>query len=321
MLQVFTLALPFFGVILLGFLSGKIARIPRSGLAWLDFYLVYVALPALFFDIISKTPVEELAQGRFILAVVSSTFTAFVLTFLVGMTFSRGDVRIATFQGLVGSYANVGYMGPGLVLSALGTAAAAPTALIFCFDVALVFTILPMMMAIGGPEKKALGPTMLLVVRRVFTHPFIVATLVGGAGALVKFESPEPLQALVTFLRNSAAPTALFALGVTVAVQPAGRRALEIPVLVAMKLIVHPLLAWTMLVVVYGGFDDVWVKTAVLMACLPPAATIFVAAQQYDLYTARAASAILVGTAASVFTVTGVLWLVTHDAIPLVPPW
>jgi malonate transporter len=317
MLHVFTLALPFFGVIFLGFVSGKIARIPRSGLAWLDFFLVYVALPALFFDVISKTPVEELTQVRFIAAIVTSTFSTFLLSFLVGMVFSK-DLRIATFQGLVGSYANVGYMGPGLVLSALGPAAAAPTALIFCFDVALVFTILPLMMAIGGPEKRAVLPTLLLVVRRVFTHPFILATMAGGLTAWLAIPVPEPIQAFLTFLRNYAAPTALFALGVTVALQPVGRQAGELPVLIAMKLVLHPLMAWTVLTSI-GGFDPIWIKTAVLMACLPPAATIFIAAQQYELYTARAASAILFGTAASVFTVTAVLWLVTNDALPLTP--
>jgi malonate transporter and related proteins len=319
MYQVFTLALPFFGVIFLGFVSGKIAGLPRSGLAWLDFFLIYVALPALFFDIISRTPFEELAQGRFIAAIVTSTFTAFLLTFAIGMAMSRGDLRIATFQGLVGSYSNVGYMGPGLVLATLGAGAAAPIALVFCFDVALVFTILPVMMALGGPEKRRLGPTLLLVARRVLTHPFIIATIAGGIAAATRFDTPAPLQELLTFLRNSAAPTALFALGVTVAVQPEGRQALEVPVLVFMKLVMHPLIAWFVLTL-YGGFNAVWIKTVILMACLPPAATIFVAAQQYNLYVARAATAILFGVAASVFTVTLVMWLVTTDAIPL-QPW
>lgn len=318
MIQVITLALPFFGVILLGFLSGKIARLPSSGLAWLDFFLIYVALPALFFDIISKTPVEELAQWTFILSVLTSTGLTFFLTFLIGMAFSRGDMRIATFQGLVGAYANVGYMGPGLVIATLGAAASAPTALVFCFDVIFVFTVLPVMMALGGEERKSLGPTLLLVVRRVFTHPFILASLAGGFAALIEFRSPEPLQAMLTFVRNAAAPTALFAVGVTVALQPAGRRTMELPVFIFIKLVIHPLMAWTVLTLV-GGFDPVWIKAAVLMACLPPAATIFVAAQQYQIYVARAASAILFGTAASVFTVTLVLWLVTHDAIPITP--
>jgi len=111
----------------------------------------------------------------------------------------------------------------------------------------------------------------------------------------------------------------LFSLGVTVALQPAGRGSNEVPVLIAMKLLLHPLIAWTMVTLI-GGFEPVWVYTAVLMASLPTAATTFVAAQQYDAYVNRAASAILFGTAASVVTVTGVLYLVTHQMIPLLNP-
>ncbi|ODN71279.1 AEC family transporter [Methylobrevis pamukkalensis] len=318
MSQVISLALPFFGLIFLGFASGKIAKIPRSGLAWLDFFLVYVALPALFYDIMSKTPIEELAHGSFILATTFSTYAAFALSFAVGSYFGRGDLRIATIQGLVGAYANVGYMGPGLTLAALGAAAAAPTALIFCFDVTLAFTLTPLMMALGGTEEMNLRETIRTVLRRVLLHPFILGTLAGVLAAATDFQLPDGLATMVTFLRNSAAPTALFALGVTVALQPIGRMPVELPLLVGIKLILHPLIAWLMLTWI-GGFDPLWIKTAVLMASLPTAATTFVAAQQYDVYVSRAATAIVISTVLSVFTVTGVLTLITLDLLPTAP--
>ena len=44
--------------------------------------------------------------------------------------------------------------------------------------------------------------------------------------------------------------------------------------------------------------------TAVLMASLPPALNVFVIANQYQVYVERASTAILVGTLASVVTVT-----------------
>ena len=52
------------------------------------------------------------------------------------------------------------------------------------------------------------------------------------------------------------------------------------------------------------------------MACLPPAATCYAAAQQYRLYVEQSASGILIGTAASVVTVTATLYLVTHGLVP-----
>ena len=46
MLEVINLALPFFGLIFLGFGCGKFKAIPEAGLAWMGFFILYVALPA-----------------------------------------------------------------------------------------------------------------------------------------------------------------------------------------------------------------------------------------------------------------------------------
>jgi predicted permease len=62
MLDVLNLALPFFGLIFIGFACGKWRRLPDEGLAWMNFFILYVALPALFFRILSRTPFEQLAQ-------------------------------------------------------------------------------------------------------------------------------------------------------------------------------------------------------------------------------------------------------------------
>jgi predicted permease len=319
MTEVLALAMPFFGIILIGFLSGKLGRLPRAGLAWLDFYLIYVALPALFFDILSKTPLHELSRVSFVLATTTSTFLTFVIAMLVGRALTGTDMRVATLHGLIGSYANVGYMGPALTLSALGSTAAAPTALVFCFDVVLIFTLLPTMMAIFGEEQRSVGAMAVLILRRILLHPFILGSLAGVLGAASGVTVPDAIGTMVTMLRNSAAPAALFAIGVTVALQPVERPFRELPALVAIKLIVHPLMAWTMVTLV-GGFPPVWVHAAVLMACLPPAATCYAAAQQYRLYVDRSATGILIGTAASVVTVTATLYLVTHDLVPVFGP-
>ena len=206
-------------------------------------------------------------------------------------------------------------MGPPLALVALGPAAAVPAALIFCFDVTLIFTLTPLMMAIAGAGGQSIARTLAGIPQKVLLHPFILATLAGVAGAAFEFRPPEPIERLLTVMSGSAAPCALFALGVTVASRQLKRVPAELPVLILVKLALHPALVLAILSFV-GGFDEVWVETAVLMASLPPAATIYVIATQYETYVLRASSAILIGTAASVFTVTGVLYLITHDLLP-----
>jgi predicted permease len=315
MIEVAGLALPFFGLIFLGFLAGKIWREGGAGLAWLNIFVIYFALPALFFELISKTPVDQLANGSFVFATTFASFTAFALCFAFAVVKNRGNIGEATVQGLIGGYGNVGYMGPPLAVAALGQAAAVPVALIFCFDVTLAFTLAPMMMAIAGTSGESLGRALLRIPRQVLLHPFILATLAGVAGAAFEIRPPEPIERLLVALSGASAPCALFALGVTVASRPLKRVPTELPVLVAAKLLLHPALALLILSFI-GGFDRLWLETAVLMASLPPAATIYVIAVQYRTYVLRASSAILVGTAASVFTVTAILYLVTHGLLP-----
>lgn len=315
MAEVLALALPFFGVIFLGLGCGRLARIPESGLAWLSFFIIYVALPALFFSLVARTPFHELTNGRFIAATTLSTAACFALSLAVGLWLRRGNLPEAAIAAIVGSYANVGYMGPGLTLGALGAGASVPTALIFVFDSLFFFTIIPIMMAIGGRDRRGIGATAWLVVRRVVTHPFNVATFLGVFAAYIEFHPPAAIEKTLEFLRNAAAPCALFTLGVSVALRPMDRMQSEVPALLLIKLVVHPALVWLVLTTV-GGFEPVWVATAVLMASLPPALNAFIMAKQYETYVEGASGGVLIGTVVSVVTVTLMLYAVQHDMLP-----
>ena len=83
------------------------------------------------------------------------------------------------------------------------------------------------------------------------------------------------------FLQNAAAPCALFALGVTVALRPLQKMPWEVPMLVRGQAALHPVLVF-LLLSLFGPFERTWVYTAVLMAALPPALNVFVFARQYD---------------------------------------
>ena len=315
MAEVLALALPFFGVIFLGLGCGRMARIPESGLAWLSFFIIYVALPALFFSLVARTPFHELTNGRFIAATTLSTATCFALSLAVGLWLRRGNLPEASIAAIIGSYSNVGYMGPGLTLGALGAAASVPTALIFVFDSLFFFTIIPIMMAIGGRDRRGIGTTLWLVVRRVVTHPFNVATFLGVFAAFVEFHPPTAIEKTLEFLRNAAAPCALFTLGVSVALRPMDRMQSEVPALLLIKLVAHPALVWLVLTSI-GGFEPVWIATAVLMASLPPALNAFIMAKQYETYVEGASGGVLIGTVVSVLTVTAMLYALQHDMLP-----
>jgi hypothetical protein len=317
MIDVLNLALPYFGLIFIGFACGKLKQIPDTALAWMNFFIVYVALPALFYRILAQTPLEQLAQIDFIFATTLATFWAFAVSFAIGMMIRHGKIGESTIAGLAGGYGNIGYMGPGLALATLGPQAAVPVALIFCFDTLLLFSLVPFLMALAGPVQKSIGATAVDVVKRIVTHPLVIATAVGVASAAVHFQPPLALERLLQFLQNAAAPCALFTLGVTVALRPLKKMPWEVPFLVSVKLVLHPVLVF-LLLSLFGVADQDWVYTAVLMAALPPALNVFVFARQYDTWVEQASGAVLVGTLISVVTLTTVMWTVkTHTLPPL----
>ena len=73
MVDILNLALPYFGLIFIGFACGKAKGLPEQGLAWMNFFLLYVSLPAWLFGIMSKTPFDELNNPPFLIAATLGT--------------------------------------------------------------------------------------------------------------------------------------------------------------------------------------------------------------------------------------------------------
>jgi predicted permease len=315
MMDVLNLALPFFGLIFLGYACGRIKQIPDAGLAWMNFFLIYVALPVLFYRILAKTPFEKLANAPFVVATTLATASIFAVSFVIGLALRKGNPREATITGLAGAYGNVGYMGPGLALATLGPDAAVPVALIFCFDNMLLFALVPSLMALAERGKMPPGAAALDVVKRIVLHPFIIATVAGVVAAATHFEAPVAIDRLMEFLQNAAAPCALFALGVTVALRPLESVPWEVPPIVLMKLVAHPLVVLTLLWAL-GPMPEAWVYTGFMMAALPPALNVFIMARQYDTWVQQASGAVLIGTLASVVTLTAAMLMVKMRLLP-----
>ncbi len=316
MLEVLGLILPLFGLILLGYLGARITNQPIEALGWLNTFVVYFALPALFFKLLSKTPVEELASGKFIFTNIGVTYAVFVVIFCFGLLTSRGRISDATIQGLSGAYGNIGYMGPALAILTLGEKAAIPVAIIFCFENIMHFAVAPAMMAASGEKQQSVLELLREVAQKIFFHPFIIATAVGVGAAFLNYSPPVPIERLIEYLAQAAAPCALFAMGVTLALRPLKRVPLELGYIVPMKLIFHPLAMYFALVFV-GISDPIWLFSAVLLASLPTATNVFVIAQQYNVWVERASASILISTVASVVTVSVLLYMISNSLIPV----
>ncbi|MCP4382191.1 MAG: AEC family transporter [Hyphomicrobiales bacterium] len=312
--QIATIILPFLGLIACGFGAARLQLLTTRGVNGLMVFVAYFALPAWFLQMVAETPFSQLPNWSFLVTTTFATYCAFALAFSFGALVNGGNVPEATIKGLIGSYANIGYMAPALTVAAFGPSAAAPTALIFMFDSAMLFILVPLMMILGGTERGDATTLAKSIARRILLHPLILATLIGILVSLTGLPLPDAVDGFLGALSGTAAPVALFVIGAGLA-KAWGKFSPELPVLLTMKLLVHPIIVYLLLAWI-GGFDRVWVAAAVLIAALPPASEVLAVARKYKTYEAESEGAVHYGTAASIVTVTIVLSFQIGDTFP-----
>src|SRR6187549_440135 len=100
MYDVIGLVIPFFGLIFVGFFVARLTRQPLEALGWMNTFIVYVALPALIFQLLAKTPIEQLTAWGFIFGAVLATYIVFSIMFIGSMIASRGDIAQSMLRGL-----------------------------------------------------------------------------------------------------------------------------------------------------------------------------------------------------------------------------
>lgn len=316
MAAILALLLPFFGLILIGFVGAKVTRQGADALGWMNTFIVYAALPALFFKLVSRTPIADLTRLDFIVTQLAAVYSVYALVFAAGRLLHRASFAESIIQAFGGAYGNIGYMGPGLALLALGDAAAAPVALIVCFENAMHFIVAPALMALAGGDRRP--PLQLAgeVVRRVALHPFILSTAAGFLVAALGWQPPVAVLRLIDYLAQAAAPCALFAMGVTLALRPLRRVPVEIGTITLAKLVILPAAMYAALRLV-GGIEAAWVHAAVLLAALPTATNVFVISQHYGVWQERASATVLITTLVSIATLPLVLYMISAGLLPI----
>ena len=322
--NIIALAIPLFAVILIGFAAGMVGgrHVPteRRDLLWLNIFVVYFAIPALVFRLIARAPVEQLGSWGFVIATTFTTYLVFMLMFIAATLVGGERTGTAALQAASASYGNVGYMGVPLAVAVFGDAGAVPATLIVCFDSALMFVLVPVLYSLSDTEGGIAG-AFARAGRNIALNPLIIALGLGVAAALAGIDLTGPVgtvvDATLMHLGNAAAPAPLFGIGITIARQYSLRTPMHFEVLViaTLKLVIHPLLLMTVLMML-GGFDPVWVNVAILLAALPTAANVYAMATQFDTYVEGTSSALLLTTTLSLFTLFVVMLLMAEGRIP-----
>lgn len=298
------LSLPVVAIVVLGWAAVRFGWVsPEAGQA-LGAFSFRFALPALVLRLVASQPLAASFDPAFFGGYLASGSLVFALVFAASSRAGRPG-PIAAARATTATVSNLGFLGTPIVLAAMGPKGIGPLAMAMVCEVMILFSLGALAMAGGGGSNTRSGA----ILRGLVGNPVIGAIAAGVVFAAFATGLPAPLDGTLGFLGASAAPTALFAVGASLARrgdrQPFDRGAAFVA---AAKLAVYPVVAWGVLEGVLR-LDPFWVRSGVLLAALPSASSNFVLAQQHGLEADRVSASIALSTIASLATVPWFGWI------------
>ena len=298
--------LPFFALILFGYIAAARRWVPTEAVPAFNGFLLYFAVPAMLFRFAAGTPFQEIANGRYFFAWAAAGVAVLVVVAWLARRLLKAGMRDAAFFGLVAAVPNAGFLGVPLMVALMGDRAAAPSILAIVADLLIVASVGLALAEMEGATRRGWRDDVRDAVVRLALNPFVIAMVAGAAFSGLGLTLVTPFAEIVKLLADAAGPCALFAIGVSLVRPDAPLRSPSLALPVAAKLLLHPLIVALAMTII--GVDDFTRTAAILVAALPSAGWVFIFALRYEADAGRVSATILLTTALAFVTFSALVW-------------
>ncbi|MGE0734231.1 MAG: AEC family transporter [Alphaproteobacteria bacterium] len=303
---VFNVALPVFAIMLCGYLAGRTKILGAGVSEALNGFTYYFALPALFFVSLAGTPIQQILNWNFIGATLLAILAVFAAAVAIARVLFPARVDALSLHALAGVFSNTGYMGIPLFVAAFGAKGTVPIIVVSIVQSTTIFLIAVALAELGASKSTSRIGVIKDMLRGVALNPLLVSSAAGIALSLTDTQMPKAFETFFKLLGDAAGPAALFAMGLFLVGKRIGKAWFEIGWISLIKLLIMPAAAFVAARYVFG-LPEADVRDLTIACALPTATLVFVLAQKFNIFTARASGAILVTTIVSVVTVSALM--------------
>ena len=316
MLSTLEILLPVFGLIFAGFVCRKRGLLGPTAASELNRFVVWLALPALLFDIMAHATWHQLYQPAFVATFALSCAGVFVLILAVRLLSGR-HLADASVDAIAGSYPNTGYIGFPLCMIAFGPVSQTPTTIATILVACVLFAIAIVLIEVGLQAERAPHRLALKVVGSLSRNPLIVSPIVGVLVASAHVTLPQSAETFLKLLGGAASPCALVSLGLFLAEKresqtEVGKSGASL-LLTGTKLLLQLALTWWLAARVFA-LSPLLVEMAVVLAALPTGTGPFMLAEFYRREAHITSRTILLSTLGSLVTLSLLLLYMRHGA-------
>lgn len=307
MAGVLAITFPIYLIIALGFAVVKGGLVSVEDIRALGRVVISIFIPATLFVAISRVPVAEAMRWDFVLGYLAGSLAVFVAGTLFAAKALRQPRPVAVLQGLGMSSSNSGFMGFPIVAMVLGDVAVQALAMAMLVE-NVVMIPLAMLLAERGRGRSLWRNTL----RPVVSNPILIAVAAALALSASGQEIPAALERTLDTLAPVGPPVALVAVGGIVAALSFAPVRGPVAAVVVGKLLLHPIAVLAALTLA-GSLPQNLILAGVLFASVPMMSIYALFGQRWGAES-FAASALILATALSFFTVSVLLWLTSSLA-------
>ncbi|BBB26840.1 AEC family transporter [Amphritea japonica] len=296
----FDIVIPVFLLMVLGWWCSRSGLLEESSASALNRYVYYIAVPALMFTSTVSVDIQAVLRWDFIAVYLGGSVIAVIMAFMGWRRLQLETPLDWTVVALNSAWANTVYMGVPIFYFLFGDRGTLPVIIATLVSNLVFILVLALMSELQHSEGGILEKLKTLVIQALLKNPVMMAPILGMLVSVSGISLPAAIITPMDMLAPSAAPVALFALGMSLNGLKVRRAGFDLAWLTLVKLIIHPLATWGLAVLL--NLDPYWTASAVLLSSLPTGAMVYVLAQQYNTRVTLSSATIMVTTTFSVIT-------------------
>lgn len=310
MLTILTIVTPVFGIMLAGWLSERFRYLPAGAAGIIARYSFYVAMPAFLFRTMMGIGEMPAAPWKFAVTFFGAALLVWIAAAVITHYVLRRSSTDAAAISMGCCFGNGVMLGVPLALSAFGPEAAAPLGIFVTFDALVLWLMATLHIEWAGKSdsKASLTRAAAGVILDLARNPIVMAVVIGTVWRIAGLGVPDLVDRFLILLGQSAIPTGLFALGMSLATYRIAGQLPTLSVIILMKMLVLPIVVYLIAQFIFA-LPPVWVAVGVLVAACPVGANAFLFAAKYDRAVGSVSASIAVSTVLAVGWLSFVLYL------------
>lgn len=296
-------------MIVLGYGLTKARIFDVSAGKGISLFVFNVAIPALLFKTVGTMEAQDGAPWGLWLAffgglAVTWLATAFVARFFDGLADGGGAAA-----SMAGGFGNLALLGTPLALAHFGKEVAIPLGMILSIHAPILWFAATLHRELARHSSSfSLGRTAKELFLNLATNAIVLALVAGSLWRSTGWGLHPIVGKMLEMLADASVPTALFALGVSLAGYSLRGAWSSMFTLIALKMVLMPVLVWFAVSHVVD-IPAIWAKVAVLFAAMPTGANAFLFSQRNAEAVPAVSGAIALGTGMAALSASILLYL------------